>query len=84
MYHDDFVSHPLPQSVTKVIVLETGDLPLDADRVMEWAEGCSTSLESEGKCYWLVLPGDARRAWPFTESGLRNQIRLWNKKERFT
>lgn len=34
----------------------------------------ATSKQSEGLCFWVVYEDEPRRAWSFTEKGLRSSV----------
>ena len=34
----------------------------------------ATSQQSEGVCFWVVYEDEPRRAWSFTEKGLRSSV----------
>ena len=76
MYKDFFP--PIEGGVTPptpVVAVVTRNERVRPEAVIRVCHGYgATSYQSEGLCFWVVFEDEPRRAWSFTETGLRSSV----------
>lgn len=76
MYRDYFP--PLERGFTppcKFVAVVTTNERVRPEAILAVCERYgATSIQSEGKCFWIVYEDEPKRAWPFTEKALRCSV----------